>query len=653
MKTIRFHAAVDLQAASGQKPRRFSILAYTGGTLSVSGFDLPVVVDLSGLQANGAVPILLDHRDETETTIGQVDGVTNDGRRLVLTGTVTGQSPAVVNVLAQHDNGHKWQASIGALLTNVQEIAAGQVVTANGQTFRGPIYLARSAVLRETSVLPMGADAQTSVNLAAKAKLAKGSTMSFEQWCEGMGIDPAKLTEEGRAILNKEFDAKQNSAAGENGEVTASAVLDLRAQASTESRRIAAVHALTVGHPAICATAIEQGWTTEKTELHVLKARQRGNAPDNRVTHSGGDMMNDQTEDKVLCASLLLRCNEPLAVKAYGERSCEVARHRRITNLVDLAGAALRAAGRSPESYGGRDQMLRAAFTTTSLPTILSDTVGRTLTTAYEETTSEWKKFCHVASADDFRTQTGIRPSAMPNLSELADGGSIRHGTIGEENTFSWAVKTYAEMLSITRKTIIDDDLGFIAQLSPMLGSAAGRTLLDLIWSTIMGGQTANYFSVGNANLLTSSSALAVGSLGVAVAAMKSQTDSQGFNVATAPVVLAVPPGLELTARNLLASPQLFGTTAETTGLPVGNPVQNIVPNLIVEPRLANARFSFHPSHRSGSTVAALRQLPVFATICPETGHRPRAVRESPANGEQCVFVSDISPKRCLGRISR
>ena len=121
-----------------------------------------------------------------------------------------------------------------------------------------------------------------------------------------------------------------------------------------------------------------------------------------------------------------------------------------------------------------------------------------------------------------------------------------------------------------------------------MLGTAAGRSLNDLIWSTILGAQTANYFSSGNANLATASSALAVATLGAGVAAMRNQRDDNGYDLNISPVALCVPPALELTARALLNSNDLLGTSG-----PNGNPVKGIVSELIVEPRISNStRFS-------------------------------------------------------------
>jgi hypothetical protein len=253
-----------------------------------------------------------------------------------------------------------------------------------------------------------------------------------------------------------------------------------------------------------------------------------------------------------------------------------------------LAAHALTVAGQDRNSYQNNDQMIRAAFSVASLSNILGDSIGKTLVDAYQETTSAWKSFCHIGDCTSFRDHKGIRPAAIASLDVVGAGGAIKNGNLSEEDSFTFKVDTFAKIIVITRKTMVDDDLNFLSDLAPMLGTAAGRSLNDLLWSTILGGQTANYFSSGNANLATTSSALAVATLGAAVAAMRSQRDDQGFDLNIQPAVLVVPPALELTARALLNSADVLGTSG-----PAGNPVKNIVSELIVEPRISNStRFS-------------------------------------------------------------
>jgi hypothetical protein len=203
--------------ASETTPKRFDILAYTGGKLRVNGFKLPVVVDLQGLKAEGNVPIVVKHDTSDDSTLGQTDdtdGVINNGKTLQLKGDVTADptlSPKISRVFSMAKRGHKWQASIGAQILGQRDVPPGETVVINGQSHMGPFTHAYESELRETSVLTMGADKKTRVLLAAakttNAKTIKGNSMNFEAWLKKLGLDSATLTEDARNALLQQYSA--------------------------------------------------------------------------------------------------------------------------------------------------------------------------------------------------------------------------------------------------------------------------------------------------------------------------------------------------------------------------------------------------------------------------------------------------------------
>ena len=100
-----------------------------------------------------------------------------------------------------------WQASIGAHVLETETIQAGQKGTANGRTFVGPVIIARRSSLRETSVLSMGADSSTSVNLAAAANLKGMSDMTFDQWLQSLSLQASAMSAENLAAMQLAFEA--------------------------------------------------------------------------------------------------------------------------------------------------------------------------------------------------------------------------------------------------------------------------------------------------------------------------------------------------------------------------------------------------------------------------------------------------------------
>ena len=586
MTPLQLTAPINLQASAADKPRRFRILAYSGGKLAVDGFEFPVVVDLSGLEAK-AVSVVLDHETTTAATVGQTDTITNNGRSLMLAGIVTGQSSRVQQVLAQADAGHQWQASIGASVELSERIPAGHTVAVNGQHFVGPIIVARRSVLRETSVLPVGADSTTQVNLAARAATSKGKsmTMTFEEWTADKGFDAAALTPEAKAFLTTLFDAEANSTdPAATSSATAAALLNLRATQSAEHDRIGRINAIAAGHPTIAATAIRSGWTALETENHVLKASQRMHTPSNH-SHGNSDA---GTTSQHLTASLMVKAGYSTAAeKMFGANVMEQSRRLHGQSLPDLCRAALLIDGREiPQSRG---EMIRASLSTGSMPVALGDSANKILIEAYKQAPASWRSFAAVKPAANFKTQTGIRPTFGGDLAQLPPGGEIKHGNFTEE-TYEWSVDTFAKMFSIDRRQIIDDDASVFSDVIPGLARAAMRSLNSLV-STKLLANAGSFFSTGNSNYFDGAATnLQASSLATAIKMLRQMKDGEGNLLDLQPAVLLVPPELEQIALALLHSSEVQ-RVATGDQQPTGNTFKDIA-QLAVEPRLSDSAFS-------------------------------------------------------------
>ncbi len=616
--TLNGPAVVALSAAESGKARRFDILAYTGGKLNVSGAPLPVVVDLSALTVAQNVPILIDHTKSVESTLGQVEAVENDGTTLRLRGSVTGASPKCLQVLAQADKGHKWQASIGCNYEGI-EIPAGQVVAVNGQQIEGPFILARSAELRETSVLPMGADSRTTVNLAAAAALSgKANAMTFEDWLKSLGMDPATQTPEALAALQKVYDSQQASeaeakakaaapvatatatptpapavAAGANLDLTAASVTMLglmRKQAAEEAARIGAIREIVAEIPdvkargRIEATAIGEGWTREKTELAALK-EVRPKAP-------SGIVHNHDSSPQVLEAALALSAGLASPEKHYSAETLDKAQ-RQFRNLglqrLLMIEACARGYVSGPHEgvhSGNLRAVLEAAFgrysgslaatnaSTLSLPGILSNVANKEILRGYMEEDQTWRELATVKTVRDFKQVTSYRMLDDMQYEELPPGGKIKEGKLGEES-YTRQAKTYAKMFQFDRADILNDDLGAFDDIRNRLGSGAAKKLNNVYWTKFLDNASfftsarGNYISGATTNLGTDGVGLGLGLK--AFRDMKSpkvkssDSDSQRYRIGGNPEILVVPPELEDTANRIYLTDPAVATAVSGT----------------------------------------------------------------------------------------
>ena len=163
-------ASVDVQAADASKPPRITIApAYSGGMMAVAPHG-PLVIALDGLEVPASVVLLADHKAAIETTIGAGIPSIENGQLNIL-GTITPGSPAADRVVALAKGDTTLSASVGCKIVKARRIPAGETFAANNRTFTAPAggcVLVSQSVLKEVSVLPIGADSQASVSITAK-----------------------------------------------------------------------------------------------------------------------------------------------------------------------------------------------------------------------------------------------------------------------------------------------------------------------------------------------------------------------------------------------------------------------------------------------------------------------------------------------------
>lgn len=163
-----------LRAKSAKRTRTFKGVAYTGGvmhpSITIDGVTraMDVVLDLDSLTIPSMVrPVLDDHDETTHGLIGQTRLIRREGQRLVIEGTLYGWKLRAKEIIAAARAGHQWQLSVGTDGFRLEDIPAGQRVTVNGQTFVGPVKVARGAYLTDFSFVAVGADDHTSAVIAA------------------------------------------------------------------------------------------------------------------------------------------------------------------------------------------------------------------------------------------------------------------------------------------------------------------------------------------------------------------------------------------------------------------------------------------------------------------------------------------------------
>lgn len=136
----------------------FSMLAYSGRTMRVGGYQWPIAVDLSGMSAPRVVPIFRGHDPDRIVGHATPDIRANELRA---TGTISAGNAHAAEVVASGRNDFPWQASIGAVPAKIEFVREGETAAVNGRVIPGPALIARKSWLSEISFVPLGADNTT------------------------------------------------------------------------------------------------------------------------------------------------------------------------------------------------------------------------------------------------------------------------------------------------------------------------------------------------------------------------------------------------------------------------------------------------------------------------------------------------------------
>ncbi|QDU71046.1 phage major capsid protein [Mucisphaera calidilacus] len=615
---LSFRCSLSVEAAApatdGKLPGlpQFRMVAYTGGLMKITGFPHPVVVDLEGLEIPSQnLPIRLDH--ERRQGVGHTQRVLVDNGRVLAEGLISRDTSWARDVARSGTNGFPWQASIGAAVIEAEMVPAGQQVKVNDQSFTGPVHVVRRSVLKEISFVDSGADAATSARIAAQDKETHAMSDNNattphppetpETPAPRKTVETTKQTpdspdspdsqeqheEKYPGVEARSDEGKQVPSA--HGKVSDS-IQAMRAEAAAESKRIAAIRSVCKGsYPEIEAKAIEDGWDESRTELHVLRASRpqvpavvsssdhdgdrgfRGRGVRGQgVRGPGAGVRGEQVFEAVALMASGLSSSRIEA--SYDESILEAADKLRGVGIQEFC--ELASGQHLPRFRRDASGWLEAAFSTTTLPGILSNVANKMLLEGYNYVEDAWRSIAKVASVNDFKQHTRYRMTGSFQFEQIGPDGELKHGQLGEQ-TFSQKADTHGIMFGLTRQMIINDDMGAFTDIPRQIGMGAAEAIADAVWGLWLAnpvqpdGQA--FFHAGHNNYKAGAdTALSVDGLTAAEVAFGTQVKPSGKPLGIRPATLLVPTALKVPAEMLMKSVQLNETTSANKAKPAANP---------------------------------------------------------------------------------
>lgn len=202
-------------------------------------------------------------------------------------------------------------------------------------------------------------------------------------------------------------------------------------------------------------------------------------------------------------------------------------------------------------------RLQEADVTTASFSFLLGTSMNKRLLKDYQAWPSEWQKFATITPIKDFRQQDRVRLGAFGSLSTVPEDTAYTQLTVADTRA-TYSPSKRGNLVSVTRETIVNDDLYAIRQIPGKLAVSAAFTLAEFAYSFLTATTNiydANPLFTKNAPHLNSAvvtpgtpnTGVGLSSAGMqsGVTAVRRQTNAAGKPIGLKPRYLIVAPELE------------------------------------------------------------------------------------------------------------
>ena len=515
----------ELPKQEGDKPVRCTGVAYSGGSFRQWWSALPCYVDLSGMRLAEQICLIYNHEYTPECRLGIAEAK-NDGKTLTIDGEFDTGNPLAQSIIRA---GRKfaWQLSIGAENVKVERVDEGTVETINGSTVNGPAIVVRESVLREVSIVAIGADAKTSMEIRASLMAPEPDehvVQAVAQAEPAVEIEKHETTEED-IDMNEELNAKLNAITDGLTKLS-ERIEETEKRIETQASRPA---------PEICVRNTDDIATADVLQAAVEQAM--GVTP---TDTKAADIADRKFHGQMGLKQLYTECAHAGGWNGYLNNG----------NLGEAVSA------------------IKASFSTVNLPGILSNAINKRIKAGWDYAEDSWRRIADITSVSDYKQFSTYVLNSKGDYEEVANGGTIPTGELAETG-YSNQLKRYGLMFSIDEMDIINDDLNAINQRAFQFGRKASLKLNKVFWTLFQ--TDTDFFKAANNNVVASAGALSADSLAKLVKAFRKQTDVNGDILGYEPRILLVPAALEVEAQKLYDDAEIRDTTASKQYL-TGNP---------------------------------------------------------------------------------
>lgn len=239
--------------------------------------------------------------------------------------------------------------------------------------------------------------------------------------------------------------------------------------------------------------------------------------------------------------------------------------------------------------------------TTSDFGSLLANVANKAMLKGYDEAEETFELWTSVGELPDFKAATRVDLGAFPDLKEVPEGGEYKQATFGDRGE-TVQLATYGRLFSITRQAIINDDLGAFTRIPQKMGTAARRTIANLVYAILNGNPNMSdgktLFHADHGNLADPASAINTAAVDALRTLMRKQKMGDAFLNIT-PSYLIVPVEKEGLAIQTMESEYEVAATKDKTA---PNYVRNIA-EVVADPRLTGNAWYLAANPRIFDTI--------------------------------------------------
>lgn len=311
-----------------------------------------------------------------------------------------------------------------------------------------------------------------------------------------------------------------------------------------------------------------EGVTDDEVRAAARDAMAQRQAPKIRVTRDNSNPAEIQT-----------RAADALAFRMAGGDLPAASREYVNVTLREMAADALQRSGVSTRGMSA-DEVFARSLSTSDFPLLVSNAMGKVAAQAYQAAESPLKALARQRTLPNFKTSTAIRIGEMGRLQEMTEHGEFTHTSRAEAGE-TMSLKTFGRAINVSRKLLIDDDLGLLGDMTSAMGTAAAQTeaeeMVALLTSNPEMADGVPVFHASHGN--TVAAPLSEAALSAARRHMRTVKGLDGETIiAVKPRYLVVGPELETAAEKLLAA--IYAATTDDVNVFAAKL------SLVIEPRI-------------------------------------------------------------------